>query len=103
MRMMKSSWCSTRLAELRTESTLLAVAVTDWLVDGFSAVYTFFDPAFSRYSPGTFAILKQIEEAKKTGRHYLYLGYWIKDCQKMAYKNNFQATEIFNGHSWVIK
>ncbi|MGD8926186.1 MAG: arginyltransferase [Thioalkalispiraceae bacterium] len=101
MRMMKSSWCTTRLAELRINSTLLAVAITDWLIDGFSAVYTFFDPEFSRYSPGTLAILKQIAEAKKTGRHYLYLGYWIKDCQKMAYKNNFQATEIFNGHSWI--
>jgi arginine-tRNA-protein transferase len=101
MRMMQSSWCTTRLAEFRINRKLIAVAVTDWLVNSLSAVYTFFDPEFSDYSPGTFAILKQVEEAKRTRRRYLYLGYWIKECSKMAYKSNFQATEIFDGHAWT--
>ncbi|MGD8783887.1 MAG: arginyltransferase [Thioalkalispiraceae bacterium] len=101
MRMMQSSWCTTRLAEFRINRKLIAVAVTDWLVNSLSAVYTFFDPEFSDYSPGTFAILKQVEEAKRTRRQYLYLGYWIKECSKMAYKSNFQATEIFDGHAWT--
>jgi arginyl-tRNA--protein-N-Asp/Glu arginylyltransferase len=100
MRMMKSSWCYTRLAEFRQDDTLIGVAITDWLDDGFSAVYTFFDPDYSRLSPGTFAILKQISEARKTGRQYLYLGYWIRDCAKMSYKDKFQATQVFNGHGW---
>jgi len=100
MRIMNSSWCSTKLAEFRINDQLVAIAITDWLVDAFSAVYTFFDPAFSHLSPGTFAIIEQIEEAKKTRRKYLYLGYWIKDCAKMSYKNKFTATQSFNGHSW---
>lgn len=100
MRMMKSSWCKTRLAEFRRGDNLIGVAITDWLDDGFSAVYTFFDPDYSRLSPGTFAILKQVSEARKTGRQYLYLGYWIRDCAKMSYKDKFLATQLFNGHSW---
>ena len=100
IRMMKAEWCHTKLAEIRVDNKLVGVAITDWLVDGFSAVYTYFDPDYSRYSPGTFSILQQVAEAKKTGRQFLYLGYWIKDCQKMSYKNKFAATQVFNGHSW---
>jgi len=100
MRMMKASWCKTKLAEFRVNEKLIGVAVTDWLFDGFSAVYTFFSPEYSSLSPGTFSILQQITEAKKTNRQYLYLGYWIKDCKKMSYKNRFSGLEIFNGHSW---
>lgn len=100
LRMMKAEWCTTRLAEFRNDNKLIGVAITDWLVDGFSAVYTFFDPDFSRYSPGTFSILQQVSEARKTGRQYLYIGYWIKECKKMSYKNKFTASQIFNGHGW---
>ena len=100
MRMMKASWCNTKLAEFRVENKLIGVAVTDWLIDGFSAVYTFFDPGYSALSPGTYSILQQVVEAKKTRRQYVYLGYWIKNCEKMSYKNRFSGLEIFNGHSW---
>ena len=100
MRMMKTDWCDTRLAEFRHDDQLIGIAITDWLVDGFSAVYTFFDPDYDQFSPGTFSILSQIEEARRIGRQYLYLGYWIKNCHKMSYKNKFAATQIFNGHSW---
>jgi len=100
MRMMKASWCETRLAEFRIDNKLIGVAVTDWLFDGFSAVYTFFDPEYSSLSLGTFSILQQIVETKESGRQYLYLGYWIKNCKKMSYKNRFSALQIFNGHAW---
>jgi arginine-tRNA-protein transferase len=100
MRIMKSSWCTTKLAEFRAGDQLVAIAITDWLVDGLSAVYTFFDPSFSYLSPGTYAIMKQVDEARKSGRKYVYLGYWIKNCAKMAYKSKFHATQYFNGHSW---
>jgi len=99
-RMMSTSWCATKLAEFYLNQTLIAVAITDCLENGLSAVYTFFDPDYSDYSLGTHSILQQITTAKQAGLDHVYLGYWIKDCEKMAYKNRFSSLEIFNGHSW---
>jgi arginine-tRNA-protein transferase len=90
----------TRLLEFRLGERLMAVAVTDVTPGGLSAVYTFFDPALSSRSPGTFAILCQIEAARGLGLPYLYLGYWIEDCRKMNYKTRFRPVEAWDGQRW---
>lgn len=86
--------------EMRLDNRLVGVAVTDLLVHGLSAVYTFFDPDLSDRAPGTFAVLSQIEIAKRMGHPYLYLGYWIERSPKMAYKTRFRPIEAWNGHRW---
>lgn len=103
LHVMSADWCETRLGEFRLNDQLLAVAITDVLENGLSAVYTFFDPDFATYSPGTLAILHQIESARTDGLKYVYLGYWIKSCRKMSYKIRFGHSEIFNGHRWYPK
>lgn len=97
---MKASWCPTRLAEFRLHGRLIAIAITDWLENGLSAVYTYFEPELASHSLGTFAILSQINTARDENLDYVYLGYWIQSCQKMSYKIRFNALEIFNGHGW---
>ncbi|NRB40482.1 MAG: arginyltransferase [Pseudomonadales bacterium] len=79
---------------------LIAVAVIDRLNDGFSAVYTFYDPCEEKRSPGTLAVLWQIEHAKQLHLDYVYLGYWIKDSQKMQYKSRFKPAEILLNQQW---
>jgi arginyl-tRNA--protein-N-Asp/Glu arginylyltransferase len=81
---------------------LLGVAVIDELEDGLSAVYTFFDPDQGKRALGVFAILKEIELAKQAGLPHVYLGYWIENCQKMSYKNNYQPLEGFIDGQWSI-
>ena len=100
-RMMMAKWCDTRLVVIRKEEELLAVAITDYLRDGLSAVYTYFDPGVPQRGLGIFTILQQVELAREAGLDYVYLGYWINDCDKMAYKNRFSALEYFNGHRWL--
>jgi len=95
-----SDWGQTRFIEIRRESQLVAVAVTDYVHDGISALYTFFDPDMAHYSLGTYAILQQIKIAQSQGLSWLYLGYWIKDCQKMQYKQNFSAIEGYIDQQW---
>jgi len=73
----------------------MAVAVTDVVNSGLSAVYTYFDPEFDKRSLGTMAIIMQIEYAKKSNLDYVYLGYWIEECQKMNYKSFFKPQERF--------
>ena len=89
-----------RFYEFRLDKKLLAVAVTDLLPAGLSAMYTFFDPDDKRRSLGRYAILWQIQEAQRLGLPYVYLGYWIKDCQKMNYKTQYQPLEGFIDQRW---
>lgn len=81
---------------------LKAIAVTDALVQGLSAVYTFFDPHDDKRSLGHFAILWQIQQAQARNLDYLYLGYWVKDCKKMSYKTQFQNIEIYRDKKWQL-
>ena len=86
--------------EFRTESQLLAVAVTDVLEDALSAVYTYYDPDHEHRGLGTFAILWQIEHALSLKIPWVYLGFWIEHCQKMTYKTRFQPCEGFENGTW---
>ena len=95
-----SSWADTWFVEFRLEEQLVSVAIVDRLVQGMSAVYTFFDPAFSIRGLGTLAVLWQIEESKRLGLDWLYLGYWIGACKKMNYKDNFRPLEAMIGNCW---
>ena len=93
-------WADTHFYGFREKGKLLAVAVTDQLNDGLSAVYTFFDPTLPERSLGVMALLWQIEQCQRLRLPYLYLGYWIRQCQKMSYKNQYQPLEILASGSW---
>lgn len=94
-------WLDTRFCEFRDAAeTLLAVSVVDMTPDALSAVYTFYDPACEQRSPGSFAILWQIAEARRRGLDWVYLGFWIAECRKMAYKSAFKPHQCFTRKGW---
>jgi arginine-tRNA-protein transferase len=90
-----------RFYEFRIDGRLVAVAVTDLLPNGISAVYTFYEPTEERRSLGRFAILWQITEALRLGLEAVYLGYWIKNCKKMNYKTQYRPIELLINQRWV--
>jgi arginine-tRNA-protein transferase len=90
-----------RFYEFRLDGRLLAVAVTDLLPNGLSAVYTFYEPDEERRSLGRFAILWQISEARRLELEAVYLGYWIKNCKKMNYKTQYRPIELLINQRWV--
>lgn len=96
-----SEWGITRYIELRLNDRLIAVSVCDQLGDGLSAVYTFYDPYEEHRSLGKYAILAQIERAKAMNLDYVYLGYWIKDCEKMNYKTQYRPLELLVNRRWM--
>ena len=96
-----SSWSDTRFCCFRDEDDqLLAVAVMDQLADGLSAVYTFYEPNRPELSLGTYAILWQIRHCRDKALPHLYLGYWIRRCRKMRYKEAFQPLELLRQDVW---
>lgn len=97
-----AGWAQTRFVEFRLGESLLAVAVVDCLADGLSAVYTFFDPDQGERSLGVYAVLWQVEEARRLQLQWLYLGFWIGDCRKMAYKSEYRPLQaLIEGH-WRV-
>lgn len=99
-----ASWSRTRFIEFRNaEQKLLGVAVIDELPAGYSAIYTFFDTTEYRRSLGTYAILYQIHLAQTQSYPYVYLGYWIAESEKMAYKANFQTLQVYTQGQWQAK
>lgn len=95
-------WSSSKFIRFFLAEQLIAVAVVDQLPRGLSAVYTFYDPDFDSRSLGTSSILWQIQWAQQSGIDYLYLGYWIRNCRKMAYKNQFTPFEQFIDEQWIL-
>ena len=97
---LKCEWIESYLYEFRLGTTLLAVASVDHLDGGLSAVYTFFDPDLPQRALGVYAVLWQIELAREMGLPYIYLGYWIAECDNMRYKANFQPLQIYQNDRW---
>lgn len=85
---------------LAADGPLVAASLTDTLPDGLSMVYSFFDPDLAARSLGTFMILDHIRLTKTRGRKFVYLGYWVRDCAKMAYKARFQPLEALGPSGW---
>jgi arginyl-tRNA--protein-N-Asp/Glu arginylyltransferase len=100
---------NTRLVEFRdpapegtaaNSGVLRMVSIIDILADGLSSVYTFFDPAETGASFGNYNVVWQIEQCRVLRLPYLYLGYWIEESSKMAYKSRFRPVEMLRHGRW---
>jgi arginine-tRNA-protein transferase len=98
---LSSSWCNTQFVEFSINNELAGIAIIDQFDEAWSAVYTFFEPKFSDYSLGVYAILWQIQQANLQQKEYLYLGFWLKDCKKMSYKTCYQPIQLLIDKQWV--
>ena len=94
---------NTRLVEFREpDGVLRMVSIIDVLADGLSSVYTFFDPDVAGASFGTYNVLWQIDQARQLELPHIYLGYWIEQSPKMAYKINFRPLEARMHGQWTL-
>jgi len=103
MAFLTSDWSDTVFYEFYLDNVLIGVAVVDRLENALSAVYTFFDSRYASRSLGTFAILWEIKEARRLQLDWLYLGYWIESCQRMAYKSNYKPLQYYKNGQWNMQ
>jgi len=91
-----------RKSTVSGRSELVAVCLTDVLLDGLSMVYSFFDPNLSADSVGSFIILDHVRIAREARLPYVYLGYWVPGSPKMDYKSRYRPLEIFHDGNWSL-
>jgi arginine-tRNA-protein transferase len=99
--MVEHTRIDTRMIEFRSENgRLVAACLADWLPDGPSAVYSFFDPAATQRSLGNYMVVWLIHAARDEGLPHVYLGYWIEQSPKMSYKTRFRPLEALGPDGW---
>lgn len=81
---------------------LIACALVDELSDGLSLVYSFYNPEAVKRSLGSLIILDHVNQARDLNIPRVYLGYWVKNSDKMAYKARFNPLEILRPNGWVL-
>lgn len=111
--MVEDSHVDTRIIEYRkrdadsfitgkSDGPLVAVALSDVMADGYSMVYSFYDPDQADRSLGTWIILDHIQRALSRGMSHVYLGYWVDGSPKMDYKTRFLPQEHLTGTGWSL-
>ena len=97
----ESNYSKSRFLCMYVDKKLIGISVVDQFEGGISAVYTFFDPEYSKRSLGTYIILYMIKISRLRKVPYVYLGYWIDQSAKMNYKRHFKPLEGYIDRNWV--
>jgi leucyl-tRNA---protein transferase len=84
--------------QYRMNGKLVAVGLVDMTSNTMSSIYFVHDPGLRERGPGTYSVLREIAEGIQTGRRWLYMGYYIRDCLSMNYKNRFHPHQILQAY-----
>lgn len=81
---------------------LYSVSFLDIGARSTSSIYGFYDPEYSKRSPGIFTMLLEIEFSRKKEKSYYYSGYCYDVSSYYDYKKNFSGLEYFNWNDlWI--
>ena len=79
------------------ENKLVGIDLVDILPNGISSIYFYYDPDYEHHSLGTYSMLQQIQIAKDNNLDWIYMGYYVKECQSLAYKSRYTPYKILEG------
>ncbi len=76
------------------DGKLIGVGLVDVCPDSLSSVYFYFEPEYAKRSLGIFSALTEIQETGRRGLRYWHMGFVVRGCAKMDYKNTFRPHEV---------
>ena len=79
------------------QQTLIGVDLIDRVDDGISSIYFYYHPAYLHRSLGRFSLYHQIMMAQQNTLPWIYLGYYVKGCQSLEYKQQYQPLYQLQG------
>jgi arginine-tRNA-protein transferase len=85
--------------QYRLDGRLIALGLVDMTPNTLSSVYFFHHPDYRSFALGTWSVMQEIEYARQHGRQWLHMGFYIRECQSMNYKNRFRPNEILQTRS----
>lgn len=85
--------------QYRLNGKLIALGLVDVTPNTLSSVYFFHHPEYRDFALGTWSVLQELQFARQHGRQWLHMGFYIRECQSMNYKNRFQPCEILQTRS----
>ncbi|MFP4067175.1 MAG: arginyltransferase [Spirochaetaceae bacterium] len=91
----------TRMMRYYVGERLVGIGWVDVLSDGLSSVYFVFDPEESSRSLGTYSAMQEIETARRMGKNWLYLGFYVPGSPKMSYKARFRPYQLLEDGRWM--
>lgn len=77
---------------------LIGVDLVDFIDDGISSIYFYYDPDFEHLSLGRLSIYEQILLAREYNLSWIYLGYYVKECQSLSYKATYKPYQLLQGN-----
>jgi arginine-tRNA-protein transferase len=93
--------CPALQSEYYLDGKLMAVGFLDRGEDSLSSVYFIYRDGMGPRSPGTFSIIREIGYARELELPYYYLGYYVRQNSRMAYKGRFRPHETFSWEEGV--
>ncbi|MEZ6122777.1 MAG: arginyltransferase [Planctomycetaceae bacterium] len=82
----------------RLDGKLVGLGIVDITGRSMSSIYFIHDPQHRDRALGTFSILTELQYAASTGHDWLYMGYYIRDCGSMNYKNRFHPHQLLTAY-----
>ncbi|EIW71254.1 hypothetical protein TREMEDRAFT_67646 [Tremella mesenterica DSM 1558] len=86
----------------RVDGQLIGISVIDILPACVSSVYFIWDPDWAWASLGKLSALREaalaleMSQAGAEGMEWVYMGYWIANCQKMRYKSEYTPSYLLD-------
>jgi len=93
--------CPAMQSEYYIDDKLAGVGFIDVSSNALSSIYFIYRDEYTKFRLGTFSALKEAEYALSLGLKYYYLGYFIENNSKMAYKNNFHINEKMSWNTGI--
>lgn len=92
------NWPFAREFQYRLDGRLVGLGLVDMTGSVMSSIYFVHAPDVRARGLGTASVLREIEAGQQTNHRWLYMGYYIRECDSMNYKDRYRPHQILQDY-----